>query len=299
MMTKVAAHVEKEPEGVAANLLKMKGTRGNITQAYKEIVAKDRKAAEAVLAEMFLQTQKQQVESGEDGAEKSAAGMCFQGSCLDLIKEVPDSSIYLIHTDPPYGINFDILEKADNKTEMYQGDTLAQSTTLWTALAPELFRVAQADSFAVVWVSFVQMPMIRAEMEKAGWECGRKPFVWVKESQWASYAPSKWFASAYDTALIFAKGSPTLSQQGKPDFSAFPPLTPHLKTHPLERPVAMLAELMGRFLVPGQTVLDPFMGSGSTLLAALALKCNPIGFERDEAFFNSAKANVVKALKRG
>jgi site-specific DNA-methyltransferase (adenine-specific) len=62
--------------------------------------------------------------------------------------------------------------------------------------------------------------------------------------------------------------------------------------HPTQKPEALLRELIHLFSMPGQTVLDPFMGSGSTGAAAISLGRRFVGVERDAAFFEVAKARL-------
>lgn len=299
VMMKVADHVDKRPESTAAKLLTSTGTGKGIVQAYKEIQRERVQQTQSILEQLSSMRAAKQVAAGDDGAERRAAEIVIHGDAFEVAKTLQSESVDFVHTDPPYGIDFDILEKGDSKNEMYKNDSLKDSEAIWTKLAPEIARVLKPNAFAVIWVSFVQMNVVRGCMSRVGFECGRKPFVWVKTGgPWAAYSPTKWFASAYDTALIFARGNPILVKQGMPDFSTFTPLQPQEKTHPLERPQLMLVDLMSRFTLPGMRVWDPFCGSGSTAMAALTLKCHPITSELDQNFFNVAKLNVVKKLKQ-
>jgi len=74
-----------------------------------------------------------------------------------------------------------------------------------------------------------------------------------------------------------------------PNFAA---CSDELTPHPTQKPLALLAQLMGR--VKGDTVLDPFCGSGTTLIAALETGRKAIGIEIDERWVDVA----VKRLER-
>ena len=65
--------------------------------------------------------------------------------------------------------------------------------------------------------------------------------------------------------------------------------------HPTEKPVALMSELVSLFSDTGQTVLDPFMGSGTTLVACAKLGRRGIGIEIDERYFDIACERIRKA----
>lgn len=67
-------------------------------------------------------------------------------------------------------------------------------------------------------------------------------------------------------------------------------------THPTEKPLALMHDLVSDFTQPGQIILDPFMGSGTTGIACLDLGRRFIGVERDEAFFDLACRRIEKQL---
>lgn len=69
-------------------------------------------------------------------------------------------------------------------------------------------------------------------------------------------------------------------------------------THPTVKPIALMKHLIALVTPPGGTVLDPFMGSGTTGMAAAALECSFIGIEREEDFFNIAFDRVNYASKQ-
>jgi site-specific DNA-methyltransferase (adenine-specific) len=66
--------------------------------------------------------------------------------------------------------------------------------------------------------------------------------------------------------------------------------------HPAEKPLALMAELVRDFTQPGQTVLDPFMGSGTTGVACIKSGRRFIGIERDAGHFEIACARIRRAL---
>lgn len=68
---------------------------------------------------------------------------------------------------------------------------------------------------------------------------------------------------------------------------------PELRIHPFEKPQDLLKRLISISSVKGETVLDPFAGSGATILAAQALGRNGLGFELDSEHFNIAQNRLT------
>lgn len=69
--------------------------------------------------------------------------------------------------------------------------------------------------------------------------------------------------------------------------------------HPTEKPRRLMAEIVADFTNPGDTILDPFMGSGTTGVAAVQLERNFIGIEKDERYFDIACDRIDKAQRQG
>jgi site-specific DNA-methyltransferase (adenine-specific) len=68
--------------------------------------------------------------------------------------------------------------------------------------------------------------------------------------------------------------------------------------HPMQKPVGLLKRFIELYTLPGDTVLDPTMGSGSTGVAALELGRSFIGIEKHEPFFRAASARLEEAARR-
>lgn len=69
--------------------------------------------------------------------------------------------------------------------------------------------------------------------------------------------------------------------------------------HPTEKPVPLMAEIIADFTMPGQTICDPFMGSGSTGIAAVRHGRKFIGIEQNERWFDLSCRRIVEVLKQG
>jgi len=193
--------------------------------------------------------------------------------CLSVLKKLPSQSIDFVLTDPPYLVNY---HSRDNRTIRNDVDDA------WLKpVSSEIYRVLKQDSF---FVSFYGWQA--ADKFLGAWrEAGFRPvghLVWTKR-----YASSeRYLRHCHEEAFLLAKGNPY-----KPS-TLIPDTLPWEYTgnilHPTEKPVSGLLPVILAFSRPGHVVLDPFAGSGSTLLAAKILGRNYLGVEIDSDYYRTA-----------
>jgi site-specific DNA-methyltransferase (adenine-specific) len=94
-------------------------------------------------------------------------------------------------------------------------------------------------------------------------------------------------------------GSVTASNWGDPDEKVYERKTVHQNHHPTVKPVALMTWLIKLIAPPGATVLDPFMGSGTTGVAAVQEGREFIGIEREPEYLEIAKARINNATRQG
>jgi len=131
----------------------------------------------------------------------------------------------------------------------------------------------------------------RERFRAAGWQVFRTPLIWYKKTGMRAPWPDSGPQRKFETILYAVKGKRSvLKMLGDvldygPDANA---------GHAAQKPVALLQDLLSRTCLPGNTVFDPFVGSGSTIVAAHALKCIATGIEIDPASYGIVVARVSK-----
>ena len=223
----------------------------------------------------------------------------LQGNCLELLKKVPDHSIDLIATDPPYLIsatngggtinNVKKLNKslADLKTvDITQGYDIELFGT-------EFIRVMKEINI-YFWCNKVQIPdYFNFYVNKH--KCKFDILCWHKTNALPTY--SNKYLSDTEYLLYFRKGSGKCFPQSYEDAQTFyiAPINHKDKKefgHPTLKPLDITEKIIRNSTREGQLVLDPFMGSGTTGIAALNNNRNFIGIELDEGYFNIAKNRI-------
>src|SRR5918911_1103143 len=193
-------------------------------------------------------------------------GKVITGDCQQAMQEMPSGSVDSVITDPPYLVNY---KSTDGRG--YQNDNPKDDSWLRPAFA-QMYRVLKRDSFCV---SFYGFP--KAEAFLAAWrEVGFDPIahlVWVKP-----YASAEKFVRYYhEQAYLLAKGRPAKPKHRLPDVLEWRYTGNEL--HPTQKPVMAILPLVMAFSEKGDIVLDPFAGSGTTLVAAQELDRRFIGIE--------------------
>jgi adenine-specific DNA-methyltransferase len=203
----------------------------------------------------------------------------INGNCTKELKKFPDSSIDLVLTDPPYVVNY---RSRDGR--QIAGD----KSTDWIAPAfKELYRVLKPNRFCISFYGWNVADTFMAAWRAAGFQpVGH--IVWTK--RYASGA--RYLRYQHEQAYLLAKGNP-----GPRRF----PLKDVLKweytgneLHPTQKPVSALRPLIGTFSKQGDIVLDPFCGSGTTLVAATEMRRRGVGIEIDEGYWRTAIRRLVR-----
>lgn len=190
-----------------------------------------------------------------------------------------------ILTDPPYGMGADQFGDSGGIGGIGGASAAAHSYDdsyeNWQALmawfAPQSFRVTKPQAHLYAFCDFDRFHELKGLLEEAGWNCFRTPLVWHNPSKartpWVDFGPQR----KYELCLYANKGR-------KPVTRIFPDLVTYPSDdnmgHQAQKPVGLFLDLLRRSVNPGDSVLDPFAGSGPIFPAAHELKCMATGLEQ-------------------
>lgn len=201
-----------------------------------------------------------------------------QGDCIEVMRQMPSRSVDFILTDPPYLVRY-----KDRSGRSIANDDNAD----WMEPAyREMYRVLKNDSLAVSFYGWTQTDRFMQAWRKAGFRIvGHIVFrkKYASRSRFVSYT--------HESAYVLAKGRPELPEHPPADVIDFPYSGNRL--HPTQKPVAALTPLIEAFCPEGGLVLDPFCGSGSTLVAATEAGCDYLGIELDRAYHGIAARRLA------
>lgn len=203
----------------------------------------------------------------------------FNGDCIDVMRSFDRASVDFILTDPPYVTNF----------RDRQGRTVANDDNgRWLRPAfNQMHRVLKDGGFCVSFYGWNKVDLFMDAWKAAGF---RVVGHLVFRKRYAS--STRFLRYQHEQAYLLAKGNPTLPAQPIPDVLDFPYTGNRL--HPTQKPIEALTPLIEAFTKPGDLVLDPFSGSGSTLAAAQQIWRNWTGIELDNAHYHTASKRLAE-----
>ena len=206
-----------------------------------------------------------------------------QGNCIDVMRQMPANSVDFILTDPPYLVNY-----RDRDGRTIQND--ANADWLRPAMR-EAYRVLKQDRVAIMFYGWTKVDAFFDAWKAAGF---RPVGHLVFRKNYSS--KSRFLSYQHEQAYLLAKGRPPLPKQPLADVMDMP--YSGNKLHPTQKPVAALAPLIRSFSLPGELVLDPFAGSGSSCAAALLTGRRYSGIELDSEYFQQASERIARVRGR-
>jgi ParB/RepB/Spo0J family partition protein len=238
-----------------------------------------------------------------------AQNCLFNGSCLELIDSLPNSSISALITDPPYGIDLKNIKKvsADSQAAHQAGtydDGVEEYFVMMHALIAKLDRVMAKDSCFVLFCDHKHKPdtytnfsWLANEFTALGFSVDPIPGIWHRTgTPGQTSVPSKNMARSYEAFLYGFRGDYSLVRKGQSNVLPCPGVSISEKVHVVEKPLPLMEELISRFCLPGQTILDPFAGSATTIIAGLRAGCKALGFELDKVNYDRALVRIADFL---
>jgi site-specific DNA-methyltransferase (adenine-specific) len=207
----------------------------------------------------------------------------MQGDCIEVMGNMPANSVDFILTDPPYLVNY-----RDRDGRTIQND--AKADWLKPAMR-EAYRVLKQNRVAVMFYGWTKIDAFFEAWRSAGFlPVGHLVFRKTYSSK------SRFLRYQHEQAYLLAKGRPPLPKQPLADVMDMP--YSGNKLHPTQKPVEALAPLVRSFTLPGELVLDPFAGSGSSCAAALLTDRRYVGIELDTEYFHQATARLNRVQER-
>ena len=232
--------------------------------------------------------------------------------CLEYLKNLEDNSVDLVLTDPPYFIGFDGGKGWDSqwKTE----DEYLSWCSEWTQ---ECIRVLKPNRMLIVWGTLKTETFLKYKLQTSADArlVPQNEIIW--SYNWGGRAKTN-FARKHEYAWCWSKGKEFLFNDD--DVRVERKVSKNLRTgqayekgtiptciweknnhttskdfcgwHPTTKNLEVLERMIRAYTNPGDTVLDIFMGSGSTAIAADRCERSYAGCERDEEYYTKSLARI-------
>lgn len=214
---------------------------------------------------------------------QDASVTIYHGDCRDVADDLPRSSVDLVLTDPPYGQAFVSGQRTATDLGTVRGDGVRQGIRSVRKAMNDLRATYSPDCHFLVFCHWESWPDFYDGLSHLF--AVRNALIWHKASGGMGDLRHE-YAKDYEVVL-FGAMSRAREISGKREgavLTGFKRVSGAGREHPTEKPVGLLQYLIGKHTTEGMMVSDPFMGSGSTLVAAKSLGRRAIGIELEEKY---------------
>jgi DNA modification methylase len=205
------------------------------------------------------------------------------GDARELIAHAP-VGFQLLLTDPPYGVEFQSHRRVTTaRKEPIANDGKDEALALLADVLTTAIPLMAEDATCLIFTGWRNEPDFRRAIEQAGFTI-RGSLVWVKNNHGAGDLTGA-FAPQHERIIHAVKGNPKLVRRAADVLSGHDAQN---SEHPMEKPRDLLRQLIETVTQPGDTVVDPFFGTGNALLEAYTLERDFFGIELDEGWHRQA-----------
>lgn len=217
----------------------------------------------------------------------------LHGDCLELMKNIPDGSVDLVVTDPPYKIETNGAGMYKQADKRYVKELNTMKDGFSNEVLDELCRVMKRINIYVFCSQKQIIPLLDYFVK--GRKCNWNIISWHKTNP-VPACGNKYLTDT-EFVLFFREKGVKIGGSFETKFTYY--VTPlntkdkKLYGHPTVKPLKIINNFVLNSSNEGDTVLDPFMGSGSTGVACVNAGRNYIGMELDAGYFETAKSRIL------
>lgn len=263
-------------------------TQAAVLASKTDVIVAQKQAAKAEADAKRKQADAAEKEAAEKEAEeeRQTKVQAFVAKAVigDARKELAGApyGAKLMLTDPPYGKAYESQRRkaTPRKGEIAGDDGVAQAAELLGKVLEQAWNRLATDAHVLVFCDWRAEPEFRRELELAGFAL-KSSVIWVKANHGTGDVKGS-FAPRHERILHAVKGKPTLTKRLDDVLMGYEDM--QSAEHPNAKPPGLLRDLIDATTVEGDLVLDPFAGSGSTLVKAHELGRDFWGCEVDESW---------------
>jgi len=215
----------------------------------------------------------------------------IQGDCLEVLKDMPDNSVDLVLTDPPYKVS-----------QKYGGGVDADNLMAVSSILqvmPELSRILKPNRMAVIFYDNRILPYLFQATKGTDFVYRKQLYIyrrWGNAHRWIGWMQTT------DPVCIFVNGyekpfAPELKWRVRHDCYIKEGPEQYSAGHPAQKPLEPTIDIVAWLTDKGETILDPYTGSATACVAAKMLGRHYIGIDISEKYCEIARKRVEAAEK--
>lgn len=208
----------------------------------------------------------------------------INNDCISELKLFGDESIDLVVTDPPYLINY--VGQTEKFSKPIANDN---NPDVIKDFIPEIYRILKPNTAFYCFCSPDTIETFKTLIQQ--YFTIKNLVIWEKNN-WTTGDCFAQYGKSYEIIIYANKGRRPFNGKRLPDVWHFDRIVGPKQVHQNQKPVALLSQIIEKSSNPNDIVLDPFMGSGSTLVAATSLGRKAIGIELEGRYCEIAKKRL-------
>jgi site-specific DNA-methyltransferase (adenine-specific) len=224
----------------------------------------------------------------------------YCADCRDILPLLEPGSVDVVLADPPYGIanTFGQQNRLDGSRRLqFDWDSPGIVEAVRSGLS-EAFSLCKPRASCFVWTGCNAAERYAEPATQAGFTV--KPAAWVKQCP-PPACPGNWWPSGFELAYYGYRGGAWFNDDNPKRRNVWVADSyrygqPGKCDHPTQKPLGMTRQHVAALVPPGGLVLDPFMGSGTTLRAAKDLGRRAIGIEIEEKYCEIAVRRLAQGV---
>lgn len=232
----------------------------------------------------------------------------FNGDCLEVMKTFPDNCIDCVLMDPPYAISrdtgFAVKKPVEEMTPTQRKFNINMQFGEWDqcevdmgSVFKQLYRIVKPHATVICFYDLWKIESLRSKMESSGFKQIRL-IEWLKTNPVPINSKTNYLTNAREIAVCCVKqGKPTFNSEYDNGVYNYGIPRKNHDSHPTMKPVQLISDLVLKHTNENDIILDCFMGSGTTCVAAIMNSRRYVGIERDVNYFNVARKNIDEALR--
>ena len=215
-----------------------------------------------------------------------------------FMKSLPEKSADLVLSDPPYTISRKTgFAKVKNGVERF---AVSMDFGKWDhkqidlfAMAEGMYRILRQGGTAIVWYDLWKLTSLSDAMSSAGFKMLRI-LIWQKTNPVPLNSKATYLSNSREIAVMGVKGGkPTFHGEYDNGIYDYPiPRHGGMRIHPTQKPLELFEALVEKHSNKGDMVVDPFLGSGTTAVAALKAGRKFAGCDIDPEYVKNAKKRI-------
>lgn len=230
----------------------------------------------------------------------------LNGDCVKMMETIPESSVDLLLTDPPYNLGLFMKKRGTNMGKLRENHFAVSAwdqlgVEEWTRHMDSFFssaaRVVKPKGAMIMFMSLIKVQSIIEIAVRHGFYY-KTTGVWHKTNPMPRNM-NLHFVNSTEAWIYFtyksATGTFNNNKKVEHDFvetSVVPLSEKKMGKHPTQKPIGLMQHFVRLLTNEGETVMDPFMGSGSSGVAAVSMGRKFVGIELSKTYYNLAQKRI-------